>query len=186
MKKRLITADTVDAEFAAKKLRIAAPRGEVIVSPAAWTRAHELGVLIDQDDAAATGPDGGGRAERVVDASGLVVVKGHSVRLGEFPAAGPGKQVGLADVVTGKDRSPMTAGFMEWAKADSFAWTLDYDEIDYVLEGVLQIGVDGRVLDGKPGDVVFIPRGSKIFFGTPSRVKLFYVTYPADWAGAKK
>jgi ethanolamine utilization protein EutQ len=114
------------------------------------------------------------------------VVKGGSVQLGQFTGAGPDKHVGLTDVVTGKDRSPMTAGFMSWARIDSFPWTLDYDEIDYVLEGVLQLTIDGRVLEGRPGDVVYIPKGSKVVFGTPSRTKIFYVTYPADWAGAAK
>ena len=28
-----------------------------------------------------------------------------------------------------------------------------------------------------------LPKGSEIVFGTPSRVRIFYVTYPADWAG---
>ena len=32
------------------------------------------------------------------------------------------------------------------------------------------------------GDVVSIPKGSKIVFATPSRVKVFYVTFPASWA----
>lgn len=182
--KRLITAEVVDAEFAAKKRQLQAPRRETIVTPAAWSRARELGVRIVQDDA--TAAEGGGSAERRADASGVVVVKGGSVQLGEFPAAGPGKQVRLADVITGKDRSPMTAGFMEWSKADSFPWTLDYDEVDYVVEGVLHVIVDGRVNEAKPGDVVYLPKGSKLVFGTPSRVKVFYVTYPADWAAPKK
>lgn len=181
--KRLITAEVVEAEFAAKKRQIAAPRGQSIVTPAAWSRAHELGVRIEQGDAAA--PEGGGSAERKADASGVVVVKGGSVRLSEFPAAGAGKHVRLADVITGKDKSPMTAGFMEWAKADSFPWTLDYDEVDYVIEGVLHITVDGRVNEARPGDVVYLPKGSKLVFGTPNRVKVFYVTYPADWAGPR-
>ena len=45
----------------------------------------------------------------------------------------------------------------------------DYDEVDLVLEG-------------PAGDVFYIPKGSKILFGTPWRTKAFYVKYPADWA----
>ena len=73
---------------------------------------------------------------------------------------------------------------MSWGRDDSFPWKLDYDEIDLVLEGVLQISIDGRMLEGKAGDVFYIPKGSSITFGTPSRVRVFYVTYPADWSGA--
>ena len=186
--KRLITAEVVASEFASGRLRIAAPRGEAVITPGAWSKASELGVTFDQTKGA-TAPiavkpaaQDNGSCERIVDPSGLVVVRGHSVRLGQFAGAGPDRNVGLTDVVTGKDRSPMTAGFMSWSRADSFPWTLDYDEMDYVLEGVLQIGIDGRVLEGKPGDVLYIPKGSKVMFGTPSRTRIFYVTYPADWA----
>jgi ethanolamine utilization protein EutQ len=141
-------------------------------------------VTFDQTEGAAvvTASGDSGSSERIVDPSGVVVVRGQSVKLGQFTAAGPGKSVGLTDVVTAKDRSPMTAGFMSWGKADSFPWTLDYDEVDYVLEGVLQLGIAGRVLEGKPGDVLYIPKGSKVLFGTPSRTRVFYVTYPANWA----
>jgi ethanolamine utilization protein EutQ len=113
-----------------------------------------------------------------------MVVRGESVKLTRFPGAGPDRNVNLADVVTGRDGSPMTAGFMSWGKEDSFPWTLDYDEVDLVLEGVLQITIDGRMLEGRAGDVFYIPKGSKILFGTPWRTKVFYVTYPADWAAA--
>ena len=77
----------------------------------------------------------------------------------------------------------MGAGFMSWAAADSFEWALTYDEVDYVLEGVLHVVIDGKTIEAKPGDVVFIPKGSRITFGTPSRVRLFYVTHPASWGG---
>jgi ethanolamine utilization protein EutQ (cupin superfamily) len=177
--KRLITAEDVDAARAAGQPAVAAPRGEVIVTPAAWSRAQQLGVTIDLE--AAQQPGG----QRAVDPSGVVLVRGSSVQLGRFADAGPEKNVRLADVISGKDKSPMTAGFMAWSAADSFPWTLNYDEIDYVLEGVLQITTGGRVVEGRPGDVLYIPKGSKILFGTPSRVRIFYVTYPADWAGAK-
>lgn len=179
--RRLITAEVVAEEFARGRKKIAAPAGEAIITPGGWSKARELEVTFDQSPSAkedAPRP-AKGAVQRTVDASGAVVVRGSSVQLGRFDAAGNGKNVGLLDVVTGKDRSPMTAGFMAWAKADSFPWTLDYDEVDCVLEGTLQLTIGGRVLEAKEGDVVFIPKGSKVTFGTPSRVRVFYVTYPA-------
>jgi ethanolamine utilization protein EutQ len=104
------------------------------------------------------------------------------VQLGRFAGAGTDRNVGLLDVVTGRDGSPMTAGIMSWGRDDSFPWTLDYDEVDLVLDGVLQISIDGRVLEGRAGDVFYIPKGSRIVFGTPHRTRVFYVTYPADWS----
>ena len=125
-----------------------------------------------------------GSCERIVDPSGLVVVRGRSVQLGEFTGAGPDRKIGLLDVVTAEDGAPMAAGFMSWTRDDSFPWHLDYAEIDLVLEGVLEITIDGRVLQGRAGDVFSIPKGSDIVFGTPSRTKVFYVTWPANWASA--
>jgi ethanolamine utilization protein EutQ len=176
--KRLITAEVVAEEYERGQRRIAAPRGGVVVTPGAWTKARELGVTIEQGL-------GESSCDRMVDKSGAVVVRGSSVALGRFEAAGPTRNVGLADVVTGKDGAPMTAGFMSWNREDSFPWKLDYDEIDYVLEGVLHVGIDGRTLQAKAGDVLYLPRGSQVVFGTPNRVRVFYVTYPADWAGAR-
>ena len=187
--KRLITAELVAAESEAGRKRIAAPRGTTVITPAAFSRAHELGVTFDES-AAATPPAAAateqdpGSCQRSVDPSGLVVVRGQSVRLGRFAGAGAHRHVGLTDVVTGRDGSPMTAGIMSWGRDDSFPWTLDYDEIDLVLEGTLRVEIDGRKLEGRTGDVFYIPKGSRIVFATPSRVRVFYVTYPADWAAA--
>ncbi len=187
--KHVITAEFVTAEAAAGRMRIAAPRSQAIVTPSARSRAHELGVALDEAAAgtpaisAAPSTDPGS-CERVVDPSGVVMVRGQSVRLGKFTGAGPDRHIGLTDVVSGRDGSPMTAGIMSWRREDSFPWALDYDEIDLVLEGVLQITIDGRVLEGRAGDVFYIPKGSRIVFGTPSRTRVFYVTYPADWASA--
>lgn len=187
-KKHVITAEVVTAECERGLRRLAAPRGTAVITPAAWSKAQELGVTFDQSadaqPASITTDTANGHCERLIDASGVVTVRGRSVKLGRFEAAGPDRNVGLLDVVTGKDRSPMTAGFMSFGRADAFAWRLDYDEIDYVLEGTLHLTVEGRVIEGKSGDVLYVPKGTSLVFGTPSRTRVFYVTYPADWAQA--
>ena len=120
---------------------------------------------------------------RAVPAStGIKLVKGSDVHLGVFPGAGTEKQVGIADVITAAEGAPMAAGFMAWSQA-FFPWTLDYAEIDLVLEGELHIRCNGQTHVGKSGDVFYLPKGSAIEFGTPSMVRFFYVTYPADWQG---
>ncbi len=189
--KRVITAELVEQEHQAGRLRIAAPRGKAIITPAAFTRARELGVSFDESEAplpeiaAPDKKDGAqGSCEKLIDPSGLTLVRGQSVKLGKFTGAGEGKNIGLTDLITARDGSPMAAGIMSWRREDNFPWTLDYDEIDLVLEGVLAIEIDGRTLEGRAGDVFYIPKGSRIVFGTPSRVRVFYVTYPADWAAA--
>ena len=65
--------------------------------------------------------------------------------------------------------------------AGSFPWTLNYDEVQIVLEGELHIGTPDGVRVGRPGDVLYVPKGSTITFSTPTWAKFVYVTYPADW-----
>ena len=63
----------------------------------------------------------------------------------------------------------------------SFEWTLTYDEYDFVIDGTLEIEIDGRVVSGGPGDIIYIPKGSHIHFQTPNRTRYAYFVYPADW-----
>jgi len=74
----------------------------------------------------------------------------------------------------------MATGYMSLDKGE-FPWKLTYDEVDIVLEGELIIKRDGIAVHGKPGDVIFIPKGSNITFGTPDKVRFIYVAYPANW-----
>jgi len=111
-------------------------------------------------------------------------VDGRTVRLEPFPfdIGRPEMDVRLKDVITSEHGSPMAAGFMTLHKGQ-FPWRLDYDEIEYVIEGELHIITDQETIVGLPGDVIFIPKGSDIQFATPSWAKFLYVTYPADWSG---
>lgn len=113
-------------------------------------------------------------------AGGIKLVKGDSVRFGLLDGVQGGCQIGITDVVGTADGSSMGAGFMQWENA-FFPWTLNYDEVDLVLEGELHIRQNGETLVGKPGDLLFIPKGSSIEFGTPTRVRFLYVAWPANW-----
>ena len=110
-------------------------------------------------------------------------VAGGSIKMGIFDGAGKEKRVGIADVVTAADGSSMGAGFMAWENC-FFPWTLTYDEVDLVLEGELHIRCNGETTVGKAGDVLFIPKNTRIEFGTPTKVRFFYVAYPANWQEA--
>ena len=112
----------------------------------------------------------------------LKMVFGSGVVMDPFGEglATPGTNVRLKDVVTGADGSSMAAGYMALEKGE-FPWTLTYDEVDIILEGELVITRGNVSAHGKPGDVIFIPKGSNITFGTPSRVRFVYVAFPANW-----
>ena len=115
--------------------------------------------------------------EKTVDASGVILVKSATVKCEPFQGE-PG--VKLRDVVTLQEAPRMGCGIMELDHT-SFEWTLTYDEYDVVFEGELQIEINGSVVSGGPGDIIYIPKGSHIHFQTPSTARYAYFVYPANW-----
>ncbi|MEG1824635.1 MAG: ethanolamine utilization protein EutQ [Cloacibacillus sp.] len=114
---------------------------------------------------------------KTVDASGVILIKSDTVKCEPFQ----GEQgVKLRDVVTLKEAPRMGCGIMELDHT-SFEWTLTYDEYDVVFDGVLEIEINGNVISGKPGDIIYIPKGSKIHFQTPNTARYAYFVYPANW-----
>ena len=112
----------------------------------------------------------------------LKVVRMSNVQVERFleGKTTPGTNVWLKDVVVTQDRSPMGAGYMSLDKGE-MQWTLGYDEIDIVLEGELVITRGSEQVRGKTGDVIYIPKGSSITFGTPSWTRFVYVVFPVNW-----
>lgn len=119
--------------------------------------------------------------ERECDPTGLKLIRGNTVQCERFETGNPNAKVGLTDVVNTKESPNMGAGFMTIEKS-SFDWELCYEEFDYIVEGNLDIIINGKTYHGKAGDVFFIPKNSKITWSTPDFARFFYVTYPANWA----
>ena len=84
------------------------------------------------------------------------------------------------DLYTLEQSPRLGAGVME-ITASTFPWRLEYDEIDYVLEGTLEIQCCGQAVRAKQGELLLIPKGSEIHFSAPDYAKFLYFTYPADW-----
>lgn len=112
--------------------------------------------------------------------SGLKIVRGRSVQFENFDTGKPGTHAAYREVVS-KDDSKMSAGFLTIEKS-SFDWELGYEEIDIILEGSLSITINGKTYEACQGDVLFVPKGSKVTWSSSGYVKLFYVTYPANWS----
>lgn len=113
-----------------------------------------------------------------VDPSGIISIKTREVVLEGFEGR---EDVRLADVTTLEEAPRMGCGIMELEDGASFEWTLTYDEYDIVLEGDLEIEIDGRVVSAGVGDIIYIPKGSHIHFQTPNHTKYVYTVFPADW-----
>jgi ethanolamine utilization protein EutQ len=160
-----------------------------LITPEAVDVAREMGVRVIRENSSVGAPPA--RAAPSTDLPPLRVVHGTNVAQESFGAglATPGMTVQLKDVITSGDGSPMAAGYMTLESPSSgageFPWTLSYDEVDIVLEGELVITRQGargaEQVRGGPGDVIFIPKGSSITFGTPSRTRFVYVAFPANW-----
>ena len=98
------------------------------------------------------------------DPSGIIKIATETVKCERFEQDG----VALKDVVTLEEAPRMGCGIMELDHT-SFEWTLTYDEYDLVLEGTLEIEIDGRVVTAGPGQIIYIPKNSHIHFQTPDK-----------------
>ena len=105
----------------------------------------------------------------------LRLIPGHTV----VSEARGGASDGLAEiswVVSDGEDAALLCGFGRWHEAACEPKTLDYDEIILVLEGVFGVETgDGERVEGRPGDVIEIGRGTTVrYFGRQAR--LFFVT----------
>ena len=134
-------------------------------------------VLTEAPSAAA--PAGSGSAfPKQKDPSGVIGVHTSMVPLEPFQGR---DDVRLRDIATLEEAPRIGSGVMELTNGADFEWTLTYDEWDVVLEGRLEIVIDGRTVGADAGGVIYIPRGSHIHFTTPERAKFVYTVFPADW-----
>lgn len=118
------------------------------------------------------------------DESGVISVQLPTVKVAETDRLNTGKQedvVYCKDIFSLEESPRLGCGIMEM-KETTFDWTLNYDEIDYVIEGKLEVIIDGRKVSAQAGEIILIPKGTKIQFSVPEYARFMYVTYPADWA----
>jgi ethanolamine utilization protein EutQ len=187
MPKQLFTAADIRSIVQVKKSDLLMLSRDDIITPEAVDVARELGLRLLREDQPV--PAAYSHAMPVISQvqtplplPPLKMVFGAGVMMDPFGAglASPGTNVRLKDVVTSTDGSSMAAGYMALDRGE-FPWTLTYDEVDIILEGELVITRGDVAAHGKPGDIIFIPKGSSITFGTPDRVRFIYVAFPANW-----
>ncbi|MGX7172594.1 cupin domain-containing protein [Enterococcus ratti] len=123
-----------------------------------------------------------------VDPSGISSVKLAEISLTEEDRLDTGNstdQVYTKDLFSLQESPHLGCGLMEMT-ATTFDWTLDYDEIDYVISGQLDVLIDGRKISAKAGEMIFIPKSSSIQFSVQENTRFLYITYPADWQAQTK
>lgn len=92
----------------------------------------------------------------------------------------PADRVYTHDLFTLEQSPRLGAGLMEMEDT-TFSWTLNYDEMDYVIEGQLSILIGSERVTAGPGEVIYIPKGSSIQFSVSGKARFLYFVYPADW-----
>lgn len=118
------------------------------------------------------------------DISGITSIKLPTVKVNESNRLDTGvatDKVYTKDLFTLEESPRLGCGIMEMENT-TFQWILNYDEIDYVIEGNIDIIIDGRKISADAGELIFIPKKSKIQFSVLDHARFIYVTYPADWA----
>ena len=110
------------------------------------------------------------------DACGLKVVRGNSVKYEVLETGNPSDKVFYQEVINADDGCSMNAGFITIEDC-KFDWECACQELYHIVEGTLTVTVDGKVYTARPGDSVFFPKGAKVAFGSPDKMKAFYATY---------
>ncbi|WP_052666838.1 cupin domain-containing protein [Nitriliruptor alkaliphilus] len=179
---QLITAEDVRAAARAGARSITVEEG-AIVTPLARDEAQEREVTLTPAPGGRVAPGPPVTADGTRSTRTIKRIETRGLELEAFPfPVPPAMDVRLRDVVTAADGAPVAAGVMSFREG-SFPWELTYDEVQFVLEGELHLGTEDGTVVGRPGDVLYVPEGTKLTFGTPSWARFLYVTYPAEWGG---
>lgn len=126
-------------------------------------------------------PQNADAVRKECDPSGIRLVHGESVICERFDTGRASDKVGIKEILNIKECPNMATGFMTIDHSE-FDWTLRYDELDYIVEGSMDITINGKTYTGKQGDVFYIPKDTSITFGSRDSCKFFFSTYPANWA----
>jgi ethanolamine utilization protein EutQ len=110
------------------------------------------------------------------DCGGLKVVRGKSVKLDVFDTGNPSDKVFYQEIINATDGCSMNAGFIT-IEGCTFDWETTCEELYHVVEGTLSVTVNGKTYTAYPSDSVFFPKGAKVAFGSPDKMKSFYATH---------
>ena len=92
----------------------------------------------------------------------------------------PRDRVWTRDLLTLEESPRLGCGLMVMERT-TFPWTLNYDELDYVISGRLDVLINGQKVSAGPGEVIYIPKGSSIQFSVEDKARFLYFVYPANW-----
>ncbi len=89
------------------------------------------------------------------------------------------KKASLSRLIGPELSQTMGAGIARF-DGSSIAWTVLYDELIVTLEGTFRLRVGDEVIEARPGDVIWIPEKTPLFYEGDAAT-ILYVVYPVDW-----
>lgn len=95
-----------------------------------------------------------------------------------------------ADIFTGnvvdqRQGGPVTIGYGRYDPHQMLETEIAVDDVMIVLEGRLTVSSDGGTIDAGPGEIVYMPKGSRVTIRAhEQRAITAYVTYP-HWETAE-
>nr|WP_320026637.1 cupin domain-containing protein [uncultured Acetobacterium sp.] len=118
--------------------------------------------------------------KKVTEPDRVRLIRGSSVVYEPFDTGNPNDKVTFKEILTIEESPNMATGFLKIEKS-SFDWYLGYDELDYIIEGTLEVTYNGKTHSGHAGDVMFIPKETPVTFSSPDHCTFFFAAYPANW-----
>jgi ethanolamine utilization protein EutQ len=97
------------------------------------------------------------------------------------PAVTPTGNTAIARVVDASISREIGAG-IEYLEDVTIDWTVTYDEVLFIMEGQLTVEFDGGSHLCEPGDIVWLPNGTRLKYIARGRAAYFYAVHPVDWA----
>jgi ethanolamine utilization protein EutQ len=97
------------------------------------------------------------------------------------------KEIFLGDVLDESAGGSMSAGYyINPRKGESNEWIVEYDEVMIVTRGALTIRFEGGSTTARPGEIIFIPKGTKIAYEAgEDDTQAVYVSHP-HWLEAQQ
>lgn len=109
------------------------------------------------------------------DSGGLKLIRGNTVKFKKLETKNPNAKVFYQELISNKDSS-INTGFLNIDKSQ-FDWEVNCEEVYYIIDGNVVIHINGNKFTAYPGDILYIPTGSKITLASSDKAKLFYTTY---------
>ncbi|MEL0638483.1 ethanolamine utilization protein EutQ [Marinomonas sp. TI.3.20] len=105
------------------------------------------------------------------------LIKGNS--LTHIHRGGPPGKASVARAVSNDLSTTMGAGVAYFDDC-SISWTVLYDEVIYVVDGVFRLVTKDGVIEGEAGDIIWISEGTELKY-EGRQAKIFYAVYPGNW-----